>query len=349
MFAGAQSLRAGALACVLVVCLGASGCSISVPSIKDMPPRPVHSKLGAPILAQDGVLTVAIDEDDAPHAFKDDQGVVRGYAADVSRAIAERLGLKVSFVQSTDPSAVGGSTGADIFMGATAKDAGDSIKVLGDYLQTAPALFATASAVHEDMSVQDLAGARIGVQGSSVSEDMLRACGVSAEHKSFNNVNDCLKALDNGEIDYAVCGSDTGAYVARAYPNIVFAGTMDAAEDYGVAVRATNGELSEAVQGALDDISADGTLDTIYACWFGKVPMGIADAMLTGAITSDDLARMEDAASREDALGTQGNGETAPAAPKDPTVAPNNLLPNGELRPGATVQASSDEGAEASL
>ncbi|MDY2777687.1 MAG: transporter substrate-binding domain-containing protein [Collinsella sp.] len=303
------------LACLAA--LGLGGCSLLTPTRAEVPPKTVRTKITTPVIANKGVLTVALDAADAPQAMNDADGRLVGYSVDVAYAIAERLGLKVEFVTDEGPDSVGKSDSADIYIGATSDDETDDVLVIGTYLENAPSIFARTEGAGEQggsLSAADLSGAKIGVQISSAAQDVLVSSGVDAEFKTYGNVNECLEALGSGEVDYVACDATAGAYLARAHAGTSFAASLDTPSSIGIAIKAKRTELIDAIQGALDEISADGTLDAIHRAWYGDMPMSTAEFLLSGIQTSEEreLAKREQAAAQEQAADSP-EAEDAPA------------------------------------
>lgn len=285
--------RIAALAIALITAVGLSGCSLFTPTRDEVPPKTVRTKVTTPVIANKGVLTVALDDSDAPQAMEDGEGGLTGYAVDVSYAIAERLGLKVEFVTDEGPDAVG-SDAADIYIGATDDDEMDDVAVTGVYLEDAPALFSREQGDGSVLSADDLAGLTVGVQTSSRAQDVLTATGVDVQQKTYGNVNECLSALSSGEVDLVACDATAGAYLSRAFSGVHFAGVLDAPESYGIALRARNTDLAAAIEGALDDLAADGTLEAIHIAWYGGMPVTISNSMVSGIMTSEERKQAEE-------------------------------------------------------
>lgn len=241
----------------------------------------VTPALGSSDLVQGGVLTVAFDTTSAPEGITDADGTVTGYYADVAAALAQRLGLKVSFVDATSSSQVLESGQADIYLGASTSDEGESIAVFGDCLEDSSALFAKTDE-GQTLSVDDLASMTVGVQGSSAAQDSLNKAGVVGQQSTYMNVNECFEALNSGEVDCVACDATSGGYLARAYEGVSFAGTLDAVNVLGIAASEGSSTLIDEVSVALEDMADDGTLDAIHATWFGTLPVSLSDHMLTG-------------------------------------------------------------------
>lgn len=320
MLRGASRAVAAVMACGCIA--GLSGCAFLTPSRADMPAKEVRVRVSAPAIATEGVLAVALDGANAPLAMNDADGRLTGYLVDVSHAVGQRLGVTVEFVTDETPSDIASSGAADLYVGAASGSHADKVTVLGSVLQDVPALFAKGE-VDSPIDASDLAGATVGVQSSSAAQDILTACGIDAEQKTFSNANELFEALDAGEVDYVACDSAIGGYLSRAYDGIFFAGALDEPESFGIALRSVNDELEDEVSEVLDELQADGTLDAVYRFWFGGLPVDLSDMLLGGITTSAERKQQEEESKQQepqdedvvqDQDGSQGEDEESDAA-----------------------------------
>lgn len=302
----ARGKKGMALATVLALSctLGLGGCSLFGLDFSDDSSAIQTTSVDSSALIESGTLTVAIDTAEAPLGMKASDGSVAGYEADVARAIAQRFGLSVTFVDSANAETALTSGAADIYVGASSSDS-TKIQVLGNVVQNASAIFSKSDSA-SSVSATTLASATIGVQASSASQDALSKAGINATQQSYTNVNECFAALENGEVQYVACDLVAGAYLARAYGDISFAGIIGSVSSEGVAVRSTNSELTGKVQSVLSSMSADGTLEAIHTMWFGDAPSSLDGAVVSGVTLSQSTGATEettsgDSASAEDA------------------------------------------------
>lgn len=285
VFASAGVVRRVALvACLTVAVGGLGGCALMTPPLSEAEPQQVDQVVDDSLLVSPGTLTVALDTNDAPQAMVTADGA-EGYEVDVARALAQELGLNLSLVSSVSPEDALGEGEADVFIGATTDDASDSIAVLGSCLENATAIFGGAGTV-SPVSAESLAAATIGVQDSSASQEALSRAGIVSKQETFSNVNECFEALAAGTVDYVACDATAGAYLARAYPGVTFAGTLSAVSAQGIAASSVSSDLMDAVSDAFDDISSNGTLDAIHATWYGSLPFSLSDQLVAGVTVS---------------------------------------------------------------
>lgn len=284
-----------ALLAALCIC----GCSLMTPTRAEVEQRPQTPLVDASALIQEGTLTVALDTTgDAPQGMVDQDGRTTGYYADVARALADNLGLHIAFVDAPSASSSVGEGVADIFIGASGSEATDEISVFGSCLENAPALFAVEGSMPTP-ALTALAGKTVAVQDGSAAQDALNKAGSSAEQVVCRDVNECFETLAAGRADCVACDATAGAYLARTYDNIAFAGTLDATTVTGVATLSSNSELAQQVGAAFDSISADGTLAAVHASWYGSLPLSLSDTLLSGVTIKsneqEDIARTPDA------------------------------------------------------
>ncbi len=114
----AARLSAGTAAVIAV--LGLSGCAFNplstftTPTIDQIERETVTPTVPDDALVTPGTLTVALDTSDAPQAMQGADGELTGYAVDAARALASRMGLKVSFVDASSAGSALGDKKADI-------------------------------------------------------------------------------------------------------------------------------------------------------------------------------------------------------------------------------------------
>lgn len=303
----------------LLAVSGLSGCALTTPAISEVEEQTVSPTVSDDHLVSAGTLTVALDTNNAPQAMENN-GKMTGYAVDVARALARKMGLKVTFVNGT-PAGSLSEKKADIYIGADDTSQSQALTLVGSYLDDATAIYAPKSDASAKPTAESLSSKTVAVQGSSASQDALSRSGISAGQKTYSSINDCFEALDSGEVDYVACDANAGSYIARAYSGISFAGTLTEASSRYVACLSSAAELTKAVGNALDGITADGTLDAIHTLWFGNTPVDLSKSELSGisdsSTSSETDATADDASdgsSETDSAETSGSGSTSDAS-----------------------------------
>ena len=252
-----HAARLGAGTAAVIAVLGLSGCAFNplstftTPTIDQIERETVVPTVSDDALVTPGTLTVALDTSDAPQAMQDADGNLTGYAVDAARALACRMGLKVAFVDASSADSVLSDKKADIFIGDI-KSAGGDISSLGTCLYDAAAVFGKTSAGESpSVSTDTLNTATLGVQMSSASQEALAKQSITASQKTYSNINECFEALESGEVDYVICDSTAGGYLARLMSQISYVGALETPSTLGVAGRSSNDGLCRPVSDAL--------------------------------------------------------------------------------------------------
>lgn len=268
-------------------------------------------------LAQAGTLTVGVPSDEtAPLAIAGADGSLGGIDVDVAHALADALGLASVRVVSVEGVAEGLEAGCDVVMGATQDDVTDAVSVQGSYVQSAVGVFASSGAT-APISVDELAEKSVGVQAGSVSARALSKLDLTVTQEQFSNLNEAVKALDAGTLDFVACDAYSGAYLATVSEHAFFAGTLDTPVSVGVATRADASALQAAVGEALARISENGVVDVARGRWVGSLPM-LTDATRVSGVAeleaASDGAEDPKAADAADGASAAADGaDTTPA------------------------------------
>lgn len=283
-----HAARLGAGAAAVIAVLGLSGCAFNplstftTPTIDQIEYETVTPTVSDDALVTPGTLTVALDTSDAPQAMQGADGELTGYAVDAARALASRMGLKVAFVDASSAGSALGDKKADIFIGETSSTDGD-VSSLGTCLYDAASVFGrTSDGGSLNVSTDTLNTSTLGVQMSSASQEALAKQSITANQKTYPNINECFEALESGEVDYVICDSTAGGYLARLMSEISYVGALEAPSTLGVAGLSSNDELCRAVSDALDGITVDGTLEAVHCVWYGTMPYDLTTKTVSG-------------------------------------------------------------------
>lgn len=329
-----HAARLGAGTAAVIAVFGLSGCAFNplstftTPTIDQIERETVTPTVSDDALVAPGTLTVALDTSDAPQAMQDADGNLTGYAVDAARALACRMGLKVAFVDASSADSVLSDKKADIFIGDI-KSADGDISSLGTCLYDAAAVFGkTSDGEPPSVSTDTLNTATLGVQMSSASQEALAKQSITANQKTFSNINECFEALESGEVDYVICDSTAGGYLARLYlarlmSQISYVGALEAPSTLGVAGLSSNDGLCRAVSDALDGITVDGTLEAVHSVWYGTMPYDLTTKTVSGAnVQASDSTSNETESSDDDA---SDNNSDSPSSGQEGTITDDDI------------------------
>ena len=211
-----------------------------------------------------GKLTMATNATFPPYEMTTDSGEIEGIDVDTAKAIAEKLGLELQIDDMDfDAALLSVQQGkADIVMaGVTVTD---ERKAVMDFSASyATGIQSIIVPNDSDMaSPDDLAGKKIGTQRGTTgyiycSDDFGEDSVVA-----YDNGLTAVQALNNGQVDAVVIDNAPAQEYVAANPGLKVLDTSYAEEDYAIGM-AKGSALEDAVNKALEELKADGTLQAI--------------------------------------------------------------------------------------
>ncbi|RFP08772.1 cystine ABC transporter substrate-binding protein [Duganella sp. BJB488] len=221
-----------------------------------------------------GTLKVALEGTYPPFNYKDQKsGELAGYDVDVARLLAGKLGVKVEFVS---------SEWAGILAGLSANKYDVIISQVGinpkreqafdfsaPYIYSMPQLIVRKDEKAVYKALADLKGKKLGVGQGSVYEQQAKAV-PGIEVRSYAAAPDTMSDLAFGRIDAALNDSLMSAYLLKISKLPIKAGAqVGAVERMGIPFQKGNPQFKEALNKALAEAAADGSLKAISLKWFG--------------------------------------------------------------------------------
>jgi cystine transport system substrate-binding protein len=220
-----------------------------------------------------GTLKVALEGTYPPFNYKEKNGELAGYDVDVARLIGGKLGVKVEFVS---------SEWASILAGLSANKYDVIISQVGinpkrelafdfssPYIYSMPQLIVRKDEKASYTALADLKGKKLGVGQGSVYEQQAKAV-PGIEVRSYAAAPDTMSDLASGRIDAALNDSLMSAYLLKISKLPIKAGAnVGAVERMGIPFQKGNPQFKAALNKALADAAADGSLKAISLKWFG--------------------------------------------------------------------------------
>lgn len=226
--------------------------------------------------AAGGTLIVGFDQDFPPMGFVGDNGEYTGFDLDLAKEVASRLGLEYKAQpiawDSKDMELESGNIDC-IWNGFTITGRED------DYTWTTPYMankqvFVVAN--DSDIKSQaDLAGKVVEVQADSSAEAALKEnqdlANTFGQLLTTPDYNTALMDLEQGAVDAVAMDVIVAGYqIKQRNADFKILDDSLSEEEYGVGFKKGNAELRDKVQGALEEMAADGTLAKISDEWFGE-------------------------------------------------------------------------------
>jgi polar amino acid transport system substrate-binding protein len=265
-----KGIKRAGLVVVLVAVLGATalngGCASS-----DTGPA-LKAKVATPVIGKEGVLRAAVDLSYPPFGGAD-KGTKAGLDVDVASALAEKLGLKLEIVDAKPEAGalLLREKKVDVMIAALPIDRAVQLDVAfaGSYINDGPAVFGLGETT---MTIDALAGRTVAVQKESVAYWLLAEQYGEDALTIVPTLRDAIGAAASSQVEFAAGDGIVGAYLLRDFPKARFNGQLAPAVPLGVAVGKEGPALEQAVRQALDELAAQGVLETLRRKWMGDVP-----------------------------------------------------------------------------
>jgi len=228
-----------------------------------------------------GELTVATDKPAYPPYFVDDDPTNgKGFESAVAYAIADQLGFSEEDVHWTvEPFNASYAPGPkdfdfDVNQISITPARAQHVDFSAPYYTANQAVVAAKGSEAENAtSLADLEDAAIGVQIGTTSLDAVNSeIQPSGDPKVFNDSNDVVTALKEGQVDAIVTDLPTALYLtAVQVPDATVVGQFSApGGDQWGALLGTGSPLTACVSQAIDELRSSGTLAKIQDRWMSK-------------------------------------------------------------------------------
>ena len=264
-FLAAAAVSAAALA--LTACGGSASTASSAASSVAASSEAASTSAAAAELTtvEAGKLTMATNAAFPPYEMTTDAGAFEGIDIDTAQAIADKLGLELQIDDMDfDAALLSVQQGkADIAMaGVTVTDERKNVMDFSDSYATGIQSIIVSEG-SDIASPDDLAGKMIGTQRGTTgyiycSDDFGDDAVVA-----YDDGLTAVQALNNGQVDAVVIDNAPAKEFVAANPGLVLLDTSYAEEDYAIGMAKGNTALEDAVNAALEELKADGTLQSI--------------------------------------------------------------------------------------
>ena len=211
-----------------------------------------------------GKLTMATNATFPPYEMTTDAGTIEGIDVDTAKAIAEKLGLELQVDDMEfDAALLSVQQGkADIVMaGVTVTDERKAVMDFSDSYATG----IQSIIVPNDSDIaspDDLSGKKIGTQRGTTGYIYCSDDFGDENVVAYDDGLTAVQALNNGQVDAVVIDNAPAKEFVAANPGLVILETSYAEEDYAIGL-AKGSSLEDAINSALEELKADGTLQSI--------------------------------------------------------------------------------------
>ena len=217
------------------------------------------------------VLSMATNAEFPPYEYVEGEDVV-GIDVDIAQAIADKLGMELKVDNMNFDSIIPAITSGKDAIGVAGMTVTDERKKNVDFTDS----YATGVQVvivREDSKIKDVKdlttkgadntiGVQLGTTGDIYCTSDIQDKGFG-KVQQFNKGADAVQALVSGKIDCVVIDNQPAKEFVKANKGLKILDTEYVTEDYAIAVAKDNTELKDKINGALNELKADGTIQKI--------------------------------------------------------------------------------------
>ena len=261
-FMAAAAVSVAALA--LTACGGSASSAASSVASSAASSEAASSAAAELTTVEAGKLTMATNAAFPPYEMTTDAGEFEGIDVDTAKAIAEKLGLELQIDDMDfDAALLSVQQGkADIVMaGVTVTDERKAVMDFSDSYATGIQSIIVPND-SEIASPDDLAGKTIGTQRGTTGYIYCSDDFGDENVVAYDDGLTAVQALNNGQVDAVVIDNAPAQEFVAANPGLKVLDTSYAEEDYAIGM-AKGSALEDAVNKALEELKADGTLQAI--------------------------------------------------------------------------------------
>ncbi len=228
---------------------------------------------------EEGTLTVGTDTPFPPFEIGQPPDI-SGYDIEVVDAVAENLGLEVTYQDTTFDTIFRDTAQGQFDLAAAASTITpgreQTVDFSDPYYEAQQALVVPEGS--DIASVDDLADAIVGAQDGTTGETFANDETEAAEVRGFPEGPDATAALTTGQVDAVIIDQPVALDAVEQQGGVEIVEEIQTDELYGFAIAPDSDPLREAVNGALTELKDDGTIQELYDKYFEtKAPSSVLE------------------------------------------------------------------------
>ena len=218
-----------------------------------------------------GKLTMSTNASFPPYEMVADDGSFEGIDVEVAGAIAEKLGLELQVDDmGFDAALQAAQTGkSDMVMaGVTITEERQAVMDFSNsYANGVQVVIVKEDSpiqTVDDLANANMIGCQMGTTGYIYCSDTVENGGFGEDHVTpYDDGAAAVQALMNGQVDAVVIDNMPAQSYVAANPGLKILDGEFTNEDYAIGVAKGNTALLDAINGALEELTADGTIQSI--------------------------------------------------------------------------------------
>lgn len=202
-------------------------------------------------------------------------GEPEGFDIDVSKSLAEHMGLEINWLPSQDfdtlvPTIKNGGKADVAIAGMTITDKRkEEVDMSDPYVDSNQSVVVKAGS-GESADTLDDASKTIAVQSGTTGQEWAQENLPSATIKPLSTVIEAMNGVQTGLYDAVVCDLPVSRYqIKMSYTDLEIVDEIATGEQYGIAISKDNPGLTAAINAALAEMEEDGSMAAIESEWFG--------------------------------------------------------------------------------
>ena len=213
-----------------------------------------------------GTLTMATNAYFPPYEYYEGSDIV-GIDAEIAQAVADKLGLELVIQDVEFDSIIAGVQSGKYDIGCAGMTVTEerlqSVNFTSTYSTGIQSIIVAEGSDITDLDSLIASGCSVGVQ-SGTTGDLYMTDEIGEDRiDRYNKGNDAVLALLNGVVGAVVIDNQPAQAFVAANEGLVILDTPYTIEDYAMCVSKDNEALLEAINNALAELQADGTIDAI--------------------------------------------------------------------------------------
>lgn len=224
-------------------------------------------------ITEAGVVVVGTEGTYAPNSYHDEDGSLTGFDVEVARAVAEKLGVEAQFVEAEWDSLFASmdSGRVDVVINEVeySEERAEKYDFSGPYTYVHGALLVAED--NDDITSFD------GLKGKKAAQNLTSSWGqlaesYGAEIVSVDAIAQTMEQIVTGRADATLNAETAFYYYLTTHPDtpVKIAATTDSTTSSRVPVPKGNERLLSAIDEALEELRADGTLAELSRTFFGS-------------------------------------------------------------------------------
>ncbi|MBK5242921.1 ABC transporter substrate-binding protein [Clostridium sp.] len=220
-----------------------------------------------------GKLTVGLDDSYPPMEFRDSKNELVGFDIDLGDEIGKKLGVETEFTSTDFNGIILALTSAKFNIIISGMSITDERKESIDFSDTyvmGGQVIAIRQGDTSIKNIEDLNAKVVACQLGSTGDTAATAMEGLKEVKRYDKITEAFQELSSERVDAVVMDAQVGGYyVAKKPGEYEVLKDVISEEPMGIGFKKEDEELRVAIQKALDELKADGTLSELSVKWFG--------------------------------------------------------------------------------